>query len=239
MRMCIKTLFRHKCGMPKSHRSVWWASVRILRDTKITFLCVLWSFRCHALIWHERLISPQREALASGTQVDVQQASVAVIRIHDFVLWCLWEKQNDIVHVCGSCFCAPDHKNQSDTGEWLCEGQHQHSDQSAEALWELLGHHGQHQEGDLQAGPPAPAEGLWSRTQQQSPGRPPLTPTSHRVKKKTLHAHLPKAARVFTSPAENHWALSGRLFCSSENKAVCKHHYPLAWYQTELILPRT
>lgn len=192
-------------------------------------------FHCHALIWHERFISPQRGALASGIRVDAQQVSVAAIRIHNFVLWCLWENQNDIVCVCGPCFCAPDHKDQSDTREWLCEGQHQHSDQSAEALWELLGHHGQHQEGDLQSGSPAPAEGLWSRTQQQSPGRP-CTVTGIPMDKRPCMHTYPRLLTFLPHRKPLRFVLDSS---AAQKTKLSVNIIPLAWFQIVLILPRT
>lgn len=65
-----------------------------------------------------------------------------------------------------------EHQGQPEPGERGGEGEHAPLQRAAEALREPLSHHDEHQEGALQPGPPAAAEGRGHRTRRRpSPRR--------------------------------------------------------------------
>lgn len=66
----------------------------------------------------------------------------------------------------------PDHQDQPEQGERLHEGERPAPHRPDETLRELLRHHDQHQEGDLQPGLPAAAEGRCRCPREQGTGTP-------------------------------------------------------------------
>ena len=71
-------------------------------------------------------------------------------------------RNSSLIHVVNATVtcCFADHQDKPDARQRLCPRQHGDSDQSVQAVRELLQRHDQHQEGHLQPGAAAPTEGL-------------------------------------------------------------------------------